>query len=100
MWRGDGAKELTSKALTGLLLALSLVALTALPFASAAHAATRLLVQKRFSQAAPAIAVSASFKKANTAHNLIVAYVVWDNGDAVTITDSNGNTYASAIGPT
>jgi hypothetical protein len=32
--------------------------------------------------------------------DLIVAFVVWDNGEAAAVTDSEGNAYASAVGPT
>jgi hypothetical protein len=44
--------------------------------------------------------VSVTFKKPTTAGNLIVAYVVWDNAGSVSVTDSAGDTFASAIGPT
>lgn len=44
--------------------------------------------------------VSASFANYNTAGNLIVAYVLWDNSGPVALTDSRGNVYSSAIGPT
>ena len=40
-----------------------------------------------------------SFNSANTPGNLIVAYVVWGNNGAVTLGDSRGNQYASAVGP-
>ena len=39
---------------------------------------------------------SVSFTNANTAGNLIVVSVFWSNTGAVTLTDSRGNTYASA----
>lgn len=39
---------------------------------------------------------SLAFSKANTAANLIVAYVVWDNTGAVKVTDTTGNTYQAA----
>jgi hypothetical protein len=32
-------------------------------------------------------------KRPNRAGNLIVAYVVWDNGDPVSLSDTTGNTY-------
>lgn len=78
---------------------LTLLAATAL--ADSAHAATkRQYVQKAYFQITSGTSVSATLKKPNTAGNLIVAYVIWDNADAVTVTDSKGNTYASAAGPT
>jgi glucose/arabinose dehydrogenase/chitodextrinase len=41
-----------------------------------------------------------AFTSANTAGNLVVAYVVWSNTSTVTVTDSRGNTYAAAQAPT
>ncbi|HJW69520.1 MAG TPA: hypothetical protein VJ829_09190, partial [Candidatus Binatia bacterium] len=65
------------------------------------HAATkRPFVQKRYLRVISGGSVSVTFKKPNTAGNLIVAYVVWDNAGAVSITDTAGNAYDSAIGPT
>ena len=40
--------------------------------------------------------VSLAFSKANVAGNLIVAYVVWDNPGAATVSDTRGNTYRAA----
>jgi len=66
-----------------------------------AHAApNRPLVQKRYLRITSGSTVSVTFRKPNTAGDLIVAYVVWDNGGAASVTDSAGNAYASAIGPT
>ena len=39
---------------------------------------------------------SLAFSKANTAGNLIVAYVVWDNPGTATVSDTRGNTYTAA----
>ena len=39
---------------------------------------------------------SHAFSKANTAGNLIVAYVIWDNPGAVTMSDTRGNSYTAA----
>ena len=39
---------------------------------------------------------SLAFSKANTAGNLIVVYVVWDNPGTVQVSDSKGNTYTAA----
>src|SRR5262249_35490988 len=37
-----------------------------------------------------------AFNRANTAGNLIVVYVVWDNPGAVQVSDTRGNTYKAA----
>jgi len=67
----------------------------------AAHAVKkRAYVQKRFLQVLSGSTVSVAFRRPNTAGNLIVAYVVWDGGGAATVTDSAGNAYQTAIGPT
>ena len=48
------------------------------------HAATkRPFIQKRYLRVISGGSVSVTFKKPNAAGNLIVAYVVWDNGGAV-----------------
>jgi chitodextrinase len=44
--------------------------------------------------------VSIAFSAPSTAGNLIVAYVVYDNSGAATISDTGGNVYQSAVGPT
>ena len=41
-----------------------------------------------------------AFPFANTAGDLIVAYVIWDNSGSVSLSDSKGNVYMSAVGPT
>jgi len=79
-----------------LLLALGLLALPS----AAAAARARVFIQKRYLQVTSGNSVSVAFRKANTAGNLIVAYVVWDNGAPASVTDGRGNTYASAVGPT
>jgi glucose/arabinose dehydrogenase/PKD repeat protein len=43
---------------------------------------------------------SATFSQVNTAGNLIVAFVIWNNNGAATVSDSNGNTYAAATART
>src|SRR5262245_19532885 len=60
----------------------------------------RQLVQKKFFQVTTGTSVSVTFRRPTVAGHLVVAYVVWDNSGAVTVTDSTGNTYASAVGPT
>jgi chitodextrinase len=63
-------------------------------------AAKPVFVQKRAFRVTSGNTVSVRFRKPNTAGNLIVAYVVWDNAGAVTLTDSAADAYTSAIGPT
>ena len=43
---------------------------------------------------------SLAFGSANTAGNLIVVYVLWSNTGSVSLSDSRGNSYASATGRT
>ena len=81
------------------LLAAFLAALVPAP--RPARAATkRLLIQKRCFRVISGASVSVTFKRPTTAGNLIVAYVVWDNAGSVSVTDSAGDIFASAIGPT
>ena len=69
--------------------------------ADQAHAAnTPSFVQKRELQITGGSSVSVTFSLSNTAGNLIVAYAIWDNSGSVSISDSRGNAYVSAIGPT
>jgi chitodextrinase len=81
------------------LLAASLATLSSAPVPARA-ATSRLLIQKRYFRVISGGNVSVTLKKPTTAGNLIVAYVVWDNAGSVSVTDSAGNTFASAIGPT
>src|ERR1051326_5865677 len=72
--------------------------LVASPGAGAAVNPT--FVQANFAQVNSGKTVPAVFATANTAGNLIVAYVVWSNTGAVSVSDSRGNVYTSAVGPT
>ena len=63
---------------------------------SRASAASAAFVQGRNAQVTSGTKASLAFSKANTAGNLIVAYVVWDNPGAVTVSDTRGNTYTAA----
>ena len=58
--------------------------------------ASSALVQDRNAMVTTGTTASLAFSKANTAGNLIVVYVVWDNPGNVTVTDSKGNTYKAA----
>jgi chitodextrinase len=57
-------------------------------------------VQKGDTQISSGSRSSVTFSNSNTAGNLIVAYVVWDNSYPVSVSDARGNSYVSAIGPT
>ena len=84
-------------------LLLAAVAVAAVSFGRPAVAAARIprpYVQKRYLQLLTGTSVAVAFRKPNVVGNLIVAYVVWDNADPVTIADGAGNSYASAVGPT
>jgi hypothetical protein len=86
---------------TGLLLAVGMTVWGALLIPHVVRAASpSVYVQRKFFQVTSGGSVSVKFSTPTTAGNLIVAYVVWDNGGAVSLTDSGGNTYVSAIGPT
>ena len=68
--------------------------------ASGTGASTPAFVQSAAFQITSGTSVSVTFTNPNTSGNLIVAYVVWDNSGLVSLSDSQGNTYASAVGPT
>jgi hypothetical protein len=57
-------------------------------------------VQKRSAQIESGSDVTASFVRANKAGSVIIAFVVWDGADGVTLDDGLGNDYVSAVGPT
>src|SRR3954469_7851749 len=65
-----------------------------------ADAANPAFVQARSKQITTGTANSLAFTNANTAGNLVVVYVVWDNSSPVTLRDSRGNTYVSVGPPT
>jgi hypothetical protein len=85
----------------GLLLASSATLLVWVALPTGASAADQgPFVQKQFAQVTSGNSVSATFGLPNRAGHLIIAYVVWDNAGTVAVTDSTGNGYASAVGPT
>src|SRR5919198_691596 len=87
--------------LGGFLLTASMMILGSPPLPNGAHGAAKpAFIQARSFQVTSGGSVSVTFGKPNTAGTLIVAYVVWDNSAPVSLTDSRGNTYVSAIGPT
>jgi len=57
-------------------------------------------VQARANEVTSGSTNSLAFNSANTAGNLIVVYVLWSNTGAVSLSDSRGNSYASAAGRT
>jgi chitodextrinase len=69
---------------------------------SPAAAAIAYVQSKSSASGSPQSSISATFTSAQTAGNLIVVAVGWTNGTSVvtSVTDSRGNTYALAIGPT
>ena len=60
---------------------------------SVASAATPAYVQGASAQVGSGTTASVAFPGANTAGNLIVVYVLWDNPGTVTVSDTKGNTY-------
>jgi hypothetical protein len=82
----------------GLGLAVILATATlALVSPSGAYAApSAAYVQGRATQVTSGTTASLAFSKANTAGNMIVVYLVWDNPGTVTLSDTRGNTYTPA----
>src|SRR5262245_12459618 len=101
--RAMGAKRESTGSLGGggflLVLAAVVIALLA-PVAPADAKAKKLSVQRRVLRIKTGTAISVTFRRANTAGNLIVAYAVWDGGGTVSLADTAGNAYVSAVGPT
>src|SRR5690349_15430152 len=80
-----------------LVVLLALVGITGTG-AVGAHAApaTPTYVQGRANEAAGGTKTnSVAYSSANTAGNFLVAYAIWDNTSAATVSDTRGNTYAS-----
>jgi outer membrane protein assembly factor BamB len=78
----------------GIALILAMASLSVLSPSPASAAAA--YVQGRSTQVTSGRTASLAFSKANTAGNLIVAYVVWDNRGTVKLSDTAGNTYTAA----
>jgi len=62
-------------------------------------AATPTFVQEKDNQVTTGKTNSVSFTSPTTNGNIIVAYLIWDNTSAATVSDSAGNIYVSAVGP-
>ena len=60
-----------------------------------AAAAAPTFKQVRASEITSGTLNSLAFNSANTSGNLIVVYLTWTNANSVSVTDTNGNTYAS-----
>ena len=93
VWRPAPRIAVTAFAVTVLLS-------LALPTLEAHAAATPAFVQTRVQEVNSGTSDSLAFTGANTAGNLIVAYVIWSNTSTVTLSDSKGNSYISAAGRT
>jgi glucose/arabinose dehydrogenase/PKD repeat protein len=72
----------------------------ALPRVDAAAAATPTFVQVRAKEIKSGTTNSLAFNSANTAGNLIVVYAIWSNTGSATVSDSRGNSYATAAART
>jgi hypothetical protein len=68
-----------------------------LPWLDAVAAATPTFVQARAKEVRSGTTSSLAFTSANTAGNLVVVYVLWSNAGSVSVSDSRGNGYASAV---
>jgi hypothetical protein len=89
------------RALLGLaLLASVIVSLGVLVDPRAADAATPAHVQSGANEIGSGTVNDLAFASPNTAGNLIVVYVIWNNTGTATVTDTRGNSYASAGAPT
>jgi glucose/arabinose dehydrogenase len=78
------------------LAALVLGVIGAVVVAPQAHAATPTHVQSQAREITSGAVNSLAFPNSNTAGNLIVVYAIWSNTSNATITDTAGNSYASA----
>jgi glucose/arabinose dehydrogenase len=86
-------------------MACALVVIAALlvvmrPYAGQGAPLTPQFVQVRANEVTSGTVNSLAFSSANTAGNLIVAYVIWSNTNSVSLSDSRGNAYASAVART
>ena len=84
----------------GVLILVGALLLAVLPQVGAQAAATPAFVQVSAKEVKSGTTNSLAFPSANTAGNLIVVYVLWSNTNSVTVSDSQGNSYASAASRT
>jgi chitodextrinase len=87
-------RVLPTAAFISVVLALSLVP------SGPAHAATPSFVQGATNSVTSGKTVSKTFSTANTAGNLIVAYLMWSNTGSASVTDSKGDVYTAATART
>jgi glucose/arabinose dehydrogenase/PKD repeat protein len=83
----------------GVLILVAALVGVALPRVDAL-AATPTFVQVRAKEVKSGTTNSLAFSSANTAGNLIVVYAIWSNTGSVAVSDSRGNTYATAAART
>src|SRR5262249_15782439 len=65
-----------------------------------AFAATPAFKQERDNQAISGSTSKATFTAPVSSGNLIVLYLIWDHTGGASVSDSLGNTYVNAVGPT
>jgi outer membrane protein assembly factor BamB len=95
----NGAKVRFHRATHYIVLSIALILVAAtlgIVSPSRAYAASAAFVQGRDSIVTSGTTASLAFSKANTAGNLIVVYVVWDNPGTVKVSDTRGNIYKAA----
>lgn len=63
-------------------------------------AGTPAFVQEKDNQVSSGKTVKVTFSSSTSAGNLIIAFIAWDNTGSVSLTDSSGNGYSRAVGPT
>ena len=61
---------------------------------------TPTFIQERDNQVNSGKTSGVTLASPTTAGNLIVAYLIWDNTGSASVSDSHGNSYASAVAPT
>ena len=81
----------------GVLILVAALVGVALPRVDALAAATPTFVQVRAKEVKSGTTNRLAFNSANTAGNLIVVYAIWSNTGSVIVSDSWGNSYASAV---
>jgi chitodextrinase len=78
----------------------AVVGIPNLPGSTVRAAGSPAFVQEKDGQVTSGKSISVSFNSANVAGHLIVAYVIWNNTGTVSLSDTRGNVYVSAVGPT
>src|SRR6187200_772359 len=86
--------------IAGAAVALAVLLSLALPALQADAAAAPAFVQTAAHEVNSGTSDAVTFDSANAAGNLVVVYVIWNNTNAVTLTDSRANAYVSAAGRT